>query len=63
MGIHRGDFLAIAMVVRKDRHTKPIFKIGERIYEGLQPGEHQHPFNALVAMITLMLYGEFCHAG
>ncbi|GAX82788.1 hypothetical protein CEUSTIGMA_g10214.t1 [Chlamydomonas eustigma] len=32
------------------------FKIGERIYEGLQPGQKQHFLNALVAMVTLTIY-------
>ena len=37
---------------------KPDFRIGERIYEGLKPGQPQPMLNALVAMVTLTLYGQ-----
>jgi hypothetical protein len=32
--------------------------IGKRIYENLKPGEPQPLLNAVVAVVTLTLYGE-----
>lgn len=33
--------------------------IGRRIYEGLKPGQPQPLFNAIVAIITLTIYGTY----